>query len=762
MDPDQEVQQMLIQAVAVDDDAEMVDAILADNPDLLHDCEQPLLHTACSKGSKAVAQILIRHGADVLGCDSRFRRPIHCAVQARNLADRTNIVKLLLAHHERQNDLRRIMLARDKQGNTCMHTAVSAPNSSEVVAILLAHKASADVAAHPKFPHVKPPLVLATMASNIETVQLLIQSKAYVNASGSRDSFGSQSNGSEPAVPLICAAQNGWLEGIKVLVQAKAYVDARDVDGMTATHWCFQLGHRDCAKWLIEQAGASTLLRDGAGCTPLDYDPEYDQQTNGDTSAATPHSKESPNSKVTNKSDEGSFGPNFNFVGVGELSSSFDNNDAESNGRSLENGQEARSPFLASSPASASIHWQRDENEPEKVTVAGSTSLDRALRGITHEREPRAGLQLKLRRKLSPKRKVNITPGAASLIDKVRSRLAHPISFTQHAVVDAGRTAEALRVLADRRKESQEHAGSAYDSDSDGTTGGEGDDDSIDDGGDDETETAFESDASGNSTYTEDTDVQSSSEDDQHRSAKSGDASFLPPIHAASAATVSKRPLSSSRFVDATHAMVNDKQAVKLPMISMRRQKRSVSAPVQMKPPSRSAPRKSPHKSSPTQQAIAAKAFQLLASMDKPMSLAKKSPARSHASVRSKPNSTAQSRSRTNFKPKSKQKATSKPKAILKAKPKPKLKLKPHATRKSTSSATKSAAVPKSKRRLRAAVAHSRGRPTKTESPKQSVKPKPTPKTKPKPKPKPKQATPTFGVSALMQDPDILAMLGDL
>lgn len=196
-DAEENVLELLIAAVLVENDVEMADTILSDDRSLLFESKSPLLHAACSKGSPNMVQILIKHGADVLGCDARFRRPIHCAVQGCEASQRIAVVKILMHEHEKNKELRRVLHARDKQGYTCMHTASATPNNSAVIQLLLSFKASVDIVPHPKFPNLKSPLILAVMSSSVETLRALLKAKAYPNAQSDHPD----------SIPLICAAK---------------------------------------------------------------------------------------------------------------------------------------------------------------------------------------------------------------------------------------------------------------------------------------------------------------------------------------------------------------------------------------------------------------------------------------------------------------------------------------------------------------------------------------------------------------------------
>jgi ankyrin repeat protein len=530
---DREAIALLSQAVLVDDDAELVSAILSDNPDSLGDCQQPLLHVACSKGSFDVVAALMQHGADVLGCDARFRRPVHCAVQAKDMDQRVRIVTLLLLEHAKHNDLRRVMLARDKQGCTCMHAAAALPDNSSVVRLLLQHKASAEVGSHPKFPQLQTPLVLACMAGSLETVQELLSAKAYVNASGG----GGDGTSGADAVPLICAAKNGWLDGVKALVSAKAYVDARDGEGMTATHWCFLGEHVECARWLVSNAGASMTLFDKAGQTPADLAPHLLEgvvaaasvPTTAATILASPKTRVGPavrrgGGDVDKGGDSARSGRHHNSgADDGGISDDEGHQTGEEETDERDEGEGARHSddsgddrhddddrSLSFGTDSSGSESPRGDWAPPCRTndhggaisptrsATGSAAMAAAMRVATNrsQREPsefrgpspkvtsRTPVAARLaewkeqqqqeQQQHGEQQQVRVSHGAASLIQRVRHRLSDAIAFSQTAVIDPASEEDRLNVDVD------DGAGSGWRSDdgsvsSGGSSGGGGD-----------------------------------------------------------------------------------------------------------------------------------------------------------------------------------------------------------------------------------------------------------------------------------------------
>lgn len=391
MENDTNAVALLQQAVTEDDDVELVDAILSDNREIISDCQYPLLHLACSKGSIDMVSTLIRYGADILGCDVRFRRPIHCAVRAKILDSRLPLVKLLLHVHARNKDLRRVMLARDKQGLTCLHTAASVNGNNEVVSLLLKYKASAEVGSHPKFTNLQTPLVLACMAGCLKTVQVLIRAKAYVNSS---------SNGQ--MVPLICAAKDGWLAGLKALVSVKANVNARDCDGMTAVHWCFLCEHAQCANWLVTTASASLTLRDKSGKTPSDFAPDL---LNTDDDQDAPHFLNTEIERLENRnasSDE-----KKKIAKKVRSPSTLLNNNLLS---------ELQAAPTASVVSHDTVDTMRESSSRIRISISPQFVKSKDNKN---------------------KKPVKVSHGVASLIQRVRHRLSNAISFSQHAVVES-------------------------------------------------------------------------------------------------------------------------------------------------------------------------------------------------------------------------------------------------------------------------------------------------------------------------------------
>ena len=79
------------------------------------------MHSACAHGCVEVAELLLRHGADVGAVDEQLNNPLHRAAEEGHL----NIVRLLF-HFAEDNgrDALDLLTARDYENNTPLHLAV--------------------------------------------------------------------------------------------------------------------------------------------------------------------------------------------------------------------------------------------------------------------------------------------------------------------------------------------------------------------------------------------------------------------------------------------------------------------------------------------------------------------------------------------------------------------------------------------------------------------------------------------------------------
>ncbi|KAF7524027.1 hypothetical protein G7054_g11554 [Neopestalotiopsis clavispora] len=205
--------------------------------------DQTTLHLAARAGHKAVAEWLIKKGADIHAADFLDQTLLHIAAKAGYRA----VTRWLIQAGANVN-------ARDGGDLTPLHLA--AENGHEAVVKWLI-QAEAD--ANAKDSLGRTPLHGAATNGDKAIVEWLIQAGANVNA---RDVLG--------RTPLHWAAKNGDEAVVEWLVKkAEADVNAKDNRNRTPLHWAANNDHKAVVEWLI-QAGADVNKKDNEGRTPSD------------------------------------------------------------------------------------------------------------------------------------------------------------------------------------------------------------------------------------------------------------------------------------------------------------------------------------------------------------------------------------------------------------------------------------------------------------------------------------------------------------
>src|ERR1039458_1585983 len=110
------------------------------------------------------------------------------------------------------------------------------------------------------------PLHLASMEGHRDVAELLLSSKAEVNA---KDNNG--------WTPLHWAAAGGHLDVAELLLAGKAEVNAKDKYGQTPLHLAAGMGHKATAELLLTNR-AEVNAKNDAGRTPLHEAAVFDQK----------------------------------------------------------------------------------------------------------------------------------------------------------------------------------------------------------------------------------------------------------------------------------------------------------------------------------------------------------------------------------------------------------------------------------------------------------------------------------------------------
>lgn len=235
-----------------------------------------------SKDYKAVAEILIIHGAKVSSSDRTGATALHYAA----ISNRKEIAALLISNGANVN-------ARSKQHYTPLHCA-AALGHKDIVDLLLANGAKVNVLTKhiSKYFLSHTPLFFALEELQKDVVRQLRMhdatlsrqeqatiNEALINAVRSGDSArvreilekGAEPNGKAPNgnVPLHAAIEEGHKEIVELLIISGADVNAHtNWDGFTLLHKAVYRGKRDIAELLINK-GANLEAIDSDNLTPL-------------------------------------------------------------------------------------------------------------------------------------------------------------------------------------------------------------------------------------------------------------------------------------------------------------------------------------------------------------------------------------------------------------------------------------------------------------------------------------------------------------
>jgi len=248
------------------------------------------LHLAAMKGYKAMAELLIKKGANVNSGNDRGLTPLYLAIQE----GQTDMVNLLLERGAKvdmrneygfsplhwavyycKKDIVEALLLKgadinDKNNDVTNILNVAEENGNTVMADFFLSSIDKDS----KNPEGFSPLLISlivgtcgrinlfttpdTMIESREILDVLLSDNADVN------------RGFYKTSPLHFLAFAGDKESALLLIKQGADVNAKDKEGKTPLHIAAERGNRDFALLLLEN-GADMKSEDNTGKTPLDY-----------------------------------------------------------------------------------------------------------------------------------------------------------------------------------------------------------------------------------------------------------------------------------------------------------------------------------------------------------------------------------------------------------------------------------------------------------------------------------------------------------
>jgi ankyrin repeat protein len=202
------------------------------------------LDLAANVGSLATVHALLDHGADPLAADNSGDTVLHQLSFGHGTQD-VAIAEALLKHGA---DVNRI----DRRRNAPLHFAAG-KNKLALVKWLLAHGAGVNATGETK----RTPLHEAAAMSYLEVMTALIENGADINALTD-----------EGASPLYGAVEKGFIDAAELLLDKHADPNAGAALGVTPLHAAAQNNEPEIAELLLKH-GASAAVKDKKGRTAL-------------------------------------------------------------------------------------------------------------------------------------------------------------------------------------------------------------------------------------------------------------------------------------------------------------------------------------------------------------------------------------------------------------------------------------------------------------------------------------------------------------
>ncbi|TPX12492.1 uncharacterized protein E0L32_006904 [Thyridium curvatum] len=313
----------LHQAAESDDVAELISALTASNVNDTDERNWMPLHCAASAGSTRAVRVLKDHGAvlnaatidgqtplilaveyghqdtvfelieagvDINDCTYSLASPLTAAIR-RGDAEMTRLVLALGADPSQPDGLGFLPLIsavtaselnEDEEESTELLDALleagaevdGTSTGMDLTALAVASRQGSvramskllDAGANPNAGgHSCPPIYFALTSRSFEAVQMLVEAGATVD--GDRVRFGK-----EELTPMMCAAEAGDINIGRLLLKKGAVLDATSsgLENWTALHIAVHHKNDLFAKWLTEEAGARTDIRDQKGRLAFD------------------------------------------------------------------------------------------------------------------------------------------------------------------------------------------------------------------------------------------------------------------------------------------------------------------------------------------------------------------------------------------------------------------------------------------------------------------------------------------------------------
>ncbi|PFX34623.1 Ankyrin-1 [Stylophora pistillata] len=189
------------------------------------------LHCAAIKHNVKIVEALLKAGSDPRAEDIERMTPIHFACTNRN----ADVVKLLLEHADRKEVVLDMLKARNKEGETALHSAVK---SGHIDIVEMCLKKGAKVTERRR--NLAQPLHIAAIYGYVDIAKLLVDHEANIKARNVNHEM-----------PLHKAAAFNKIAMVDFLLEKGADIDCLDKDKYTPLLVAASGGHTDVVSKLL-------------------------------------------------------------------------------------------------------------------------------------------------------------------------------------------------------------------------------------------------------------------------------------------------------------------------------------------------------------------------------------------------------------------------------------------------------------------------------------------------------------------------------
>lgn len=239
-----------------------------------------LLHLAVQVNNHKALQILLDNavGGDLVTEDSMGRMPLHLAVEKNSYECAEILCKHTVQH--KPSWLSIILKTKDKKNNLPIYFAVRNPKMLQLITKAVKDTAVPSPASALGICEKQPssgltPLHIASICGARKSCALLLEF----------DRSNLVALNSSHETPLMVACKEGHTDVAKLLCEMRvddAYLNLQNIDGDTALHLCFMMGHEALGHYLISQ-GCRQDIKNKQSNLAYDYQSKLSDDENHDS-----------------------------------------------------------------------------------------------------------------------------------------------------------------------------------------------------------------------------------------------------------------------------------------------------------------------------------------------------------------------------------------------------------------------------------------------------------------------------------------------